>query len=117
MACLIAIGVAFGFDNVAALVAAFSVAAIAVILSPTPQGVGVVEAAIAAILTSAGCSLSVATAIALVYRGIMFWIPFCIGAVLLSQSGFFKAKKDTTTEGKRKDIGWIAGTLVIICAA
>ena len=105
MACLIAIGVAFGFDNVAALVAAFSVAAIAVILSPTPQGVGVVEAAIAAILTSAGCSLSVATAIALVYRGIMFWIPFCIGAVLLSQSGFFKAKKDTTTEGKRKDIG------------
>ena len=36
MACLIAIGVAFGFDNVAALVAAFSVAAIAVILSPTP---------------------------------------------------------------------------------
>lgn len=117
MACLIAIGVSFGFDNVAALVAAFSVAAIAVILSPTPQGVGVVEAAIAAILTSAGCSLSVATAIALVYRGIMFWIPFCIGAVLLSQSGFFKTKKDATTEGKRKDIGWIAGTLVIICAA
>ena len=62
-------------------------------LSPTPQGVGVVEAAIAAVLTSAGCSLSVATAIALVYRGIMFWVPFCIGAVLLSQSGFFTAKR------------------------
>lgn len=116
MACLIAIGVAFGYDQIAPLIAAFSVAAIAVILSPTPQGVGVVEAAIAAILTSAGCSLSVATAIALVYRGIMFWIPFCIGAILLSQSGFFKDKKDTTVEGKYKDTGWIAGTLVIICA-
>lgn len=116
MACLIAIGVAFGFDQLAPLIAAFSVAAIAVILSPTPQGVGVVEAAIAAILTSAGCSLSVATAIALVYRGIMFWIPFCIGALLLSQSGFFKDKKDKTLKGKYKDTGWIAGTLVIICA-
>lgn len=116
MACLIAIGVAFGFEDIPTLVAAFSVAAIAVILSPTPQGVGVVEAAIAAILTSAGCSLSVATAIALVYRGIMFWIPFCIGAVLLSQSGFFQTKKDTSLQGKYKDTGWIAGTLVIICA-
>lgn len=116
MACLIAIGVAFGFDQIAPLIAAFSVAAIAVILSPTPQGVGVVEAAIAAILTSAGCSLSVATAIALVYRGIMFWIPFCIGALLLSQSGFFKDKKDNTLKGKYKDTGWIAGTLVILCA-
>ena len=48
MACLVAIGYAFGFTHVTALVAAFAVAAISVILSPTPQGVGVVEAAIAA---------------------------------------------------------------------
>lgn len=116
MACLIAIGVAFGFEEIAPLIAAFSVAAIAVILSPTPQGVGVVEAAIAAVLTSAGCSLSVATAIALVYRGIMFWIPFCIGALLLSQAGFFKSKKDATLVDKYVDAGWVSGTLVIICA-
>ena len=100
MACLVAIGYAFGFENVAALVAAFAVAAISVILSPTPQGVGVVEAAIAAILTAHGCSLATATAIALVYRGIMFWIPFCIGALLLSQSGFFADKKSPTGEAR-----------------
>ena len=75
MACLVAIGYAFGCTDVAALVAAFAVAAISVILSPTPQGVGVVEAAIAAILTAQGTSLATATAIALVYRGIMFWMP------------------------------------------
>ncbi len=112
MACLVAIGYAFGFGHVVPLVAAFAVAAISVILSPTPQGVGVVEAAITVILTAHGCSISVATAIALVYRGIMFWIPFCIGAVLLSQSGFFKEKKDPTGEKKNKDIGWVAGTFV-----
>lgn len=114
MACLVAIGYAFGFDNVSALVAAFAVAAISVILSPTPQGVGVVEAAIAAILTAHGCSLATATAIALVYRGIMFWMPFCIGAVLLSQSGFFADKKSPTEEQRHKDIAWMSGTLVFL---
>ena len=117
MACLVAIGYAFGFENVSALVAAFSVAAISVILSPTPQGVGVVEAAIAAILTANGCSFATATAIALVYRGIMFWIPFCIGAVLLSQSGFFASKKTATEEQKHKDIAWVSGTLVLLMGA
>ncbi|WP_449315942.1 lysylphosphatidylglycerol synthase domain-containing protein [Rubneribacter sp.] len=113
MACLVAIGYAFGFEHVSALVAAFSVAAISVILSPTPQGVGVVEAAIAAILTAHGCSLATATAIALVYRGIMFWVPFCIGALLLSQSGFFADKRDPSQERRAKDTAWISGTLVL----
>lgn len=117
MACLVAIGYAFGFENVESLVAAFAVAAISVILSPTPQGVGVVEAMIVAILTAYGCSVATAAAIALVYRGIMFWIPFCIGAVLLSQSGFFRSKKSDTVKQKHKDIAWISATLVFIIGA
>lgn len=117
MSCLVAIGYAFGFEVVEALVAAFAVAAISVLLSPTPQGVGVVEAAIIAIITAYGCPLSAATAIALVYRGIMFWIPFAIGAVLLSQSGFFNSKKSESEIQREKDVGWIAGTLVFIVGA
>ncbi len=114
MACLIAIGYAFGFENVESLVAAFAVGAISVILSPTPQGIGVVEALIAGILTAYGCSVATAAAIALVYRGVMFWMPFVIGAVLLSQSGFFKGKKSPTEMQRHKDIAWISGTLVFI---
>lgn len=117
MACLVAIGYAFGFENVEALVAAFAVGAISVILSPTPQGVGVVEAMITAILTAYGCSVATAAAIALVYRGVMFWIPFCIGAVLLSQAGFFKSKKSATEMQKHKDIAWVSGTLVFLVGA
>lgn len=117
MACLVAIGYAFGFENVEALVAAFAVGAISVILSPTPQGVGVVEAMITAILTAYGCSVATAAAIALVYRGVMFWIPFCIGAVMLSQAGFFKSKKSPTVLQKHKDIAWISGTLVFLVGA
>lgn len=117
MACLVAIGYAFGFENVEALVAAFAVGAISVILSPTPQGVGVVEAMITAILTAYGCSVATAAAIALVYRGVMFWIPFCIGAVLLSQAGFFKSKKSATEMQKHKDIAWVSGTMVFLVGA
>lgn len=117
MACLVAIGYAFGFEDVEGLIAAFSVAAISVLLSPTPQGVGVVEAAIIAILSIYGCPIGASTAIALVYRGIMFWIPFAIGAVLLSQSGFFHSEKTPSEEQRARDIAWIAGTLVFIVGA
>ncbi len=114
MACLVAIGFAFGYDQIAPLVAAFSVAVVSIMLSPTPQGIGVTEAAIAVVLTASGSSLTTAAAIALVYRGIMLWIPFCIGAVMLSQSGFFKGKKNPTEDQKKKDAGWVLGTLVCI---
>ena len=114
MACLVAIGYAFGFDSLGPLIAAFALAAVSVIVSPTPQGVGVVEAAIIMILTASGCSVNTATAIALVYRGIMFWIPFCIGAFMLTQSGFFKSKKDASEVQKAKEVAWMCGVLVAI---
>ncbi len=116
MGCFIAIGFAFGYVEVMPLVAAFTVAVVSIMLSPTPQGVGVTEAAIALILTIYNSTLSIATAIALVYRGIMLWIPFCLGALLLSQSGFFKEKEKTTPteERKKKDVGWISGTLMAV---
>ncbi|MGN0045994.1 MAG: YbhN family protein [Eggerthellaceae bacterium] len=115
MGCLIAVGFAYGFTNVPILIAAFALASVSVLLSPTPQGVGVVEAAIAALVTTGGGSLATATAIALVYRGILFWIPFAIGALMLSQSDFFKGKKKGEADEKlqrAKDTGWVAATMV-----
>ena len=113
MLCLVAIGFAFGYTEVPVLVAAFALAAVSVILSPTPQGVGVVEAAIAAIITGAGGELTTATTIALVYRGIMFWLPFCIGALLLGQTDFFSNKdKKADPEQQKKDVAWVSGTFV-----
>lgn len=115
MGCLIAVGFAYGFDKIPILIAAFALASVSVLLSPTPQGVGVVEAAIMALVTTGGGALSVATAIALVYRGILFWIPFLIGALMLSQSDFFKGKKRTEADAKlqkEKDTGWVAATMV-----
>ncbi|WP_165062159.1 lysylphosphatidylglycerol synthase transmembrane domain-containing protein [Adlercreutzia sp. ZJ154] len=117
MACLMAIGFAFDFTQIAPLVAAFALAVVTIMLSPTPQGIGVTEAAIAIVLTAAGSTATTAAAIALVYRGIMLWIPFLIGAVLLSQSGFFKSKKTAAPDQKQKDFAWITGTLLALFGA
>ena len=112
MSCLVAIGFAFGCESTEALVASFGITVVSIMLSPTPQGIGVTEAAITAVLTAAGETVTTAAAIALVYRGIMLWIPFVVGAIMLSQSGFFKGKKSTSAEQKNKDVGWITGTLM-----
>ena len=44
-------------------------------------------------LTAYGCTIATSAAIALVYRGIMLWLPFIAGALCLSQTDFFKDKK------------------------
>lgn len=114
MSCLICIGFAFGYTHIAPLVAAFALAIVTIMLSPTPQGIGVTEAAIAIVLTANGSTATTAAAIALVYRGIMLWIPFVIGALMLSQSGFFKQKKSAGPDQKMKDTAWILGTLMLL---
>lgn len=62
---------------------AYMVNVLFIILSPTPMGIGFAEGGIIAILTGSGIPLTVASAIALAYRGISFWIPFFIGAGIL----------------------------------
>ena len=89
------------------IVAAFAVAAISVILSPTPQGVGVVEAAVVVAFTSFGESSAAGLSIALVYRGIVFWMPFLIGAILIQTTKTFKhdakrAVRDQKGKGLRR---------------
>ena len=114
MSCLVSIGIAFGCEDIASLVASFGVTIVSIMLSPTPQGIGVTEAAITLVLTAGGTSATTAAAIALVYRGIMLWVPFVVGAVMLSQSGFFKSKRRPTKESRAKDVGWVTGTLVAL---
>ena len=65
-------------------------------ISITPQGVGVVEAMVVVAFTAYEQNAAAATATALVYRGIVFWMPFIIGAILMTQ---IKAFKDSSKKG------------------
>ena len=63
------------------LVAGFSVGNLFNIVSPTPSGIGIVEGTLTLALASLRVPLAVATVVALVYRGIVFWLPLFLGMV------------------------------------
>ncbi len=104
LACFSLVGVAFGVTHPEALICGYVVATLFAMISITPQGVGVVEAAVVVAFTSFGVSSAAGLSIALVYRGIVFWMPFLIGAVLIQTTKTFRHDaKRTTRNQKRKD--------------
>ncbi|MDR2673077.1 MAG: flippase-like domain-containing protein [Coriobacteriales bacterium] len=89
LVCFCLVGVAFGLDAPSALIGGYVVATLFAMISITPQGVGVVEVATVTLLAAYGVSTAVGTAVALVYRGLVFWMPFAIGAVLIHRTRSF----------------------------
>ena len=61
----------------------YIIATLFAMVSFTPQGVGFVEAAVALAFKTFGETAAAGTAIGIIYRGIVFWIPFLIGAILI----------------------------------
>ena len=104
LACFCLVGVAFDAYNPQALICGYVVATLFAMISITPQGVGVVEAAVLVLFTSYGVSGASGMAIALVYRGLVFWMPFLIGAILIQRTKSFrrdKGQKSGRKGGKR----------------
>ncbi len=88
------VGYAFGVSVPQSLVCGYVVATLFAMVSFTPQGVGVVEAAVTVAFTAFGASATAGMAIGLVYRGIVFWMPFLIGAILIQTTKTFRPKKE-----------------------
>lgn len=102
LACFSLVGVGFGVFHPEALICGYVVATLFAMISITPQGVGVVEAAVVVAFTMFGETAAAGTAIGLVYRGIVFWMPFLIGAVLIQRTKTFRGDaKRAAKRGKR----------------
>lgn len=86
MLCFGLVGVAFGITNIEALVCGYIVATLFAMFSVVPQGVGVVEGASLVSFTLFGISQASAMAVIMVYRAIVFWLPFLAGAILMQRS-------------------------------
>jgi glycosyltransferase 2 family protein len=69
--------------NPAAIIAAFSIAYLFLIVSPTPSGLGIVEGVMTVALSSLDVPLESAAVITLAYRGITFWVPLLVGMLTL----------------------------------
>ena len=90
LACFSLVGMAFGVESPGVLLCGYVIATLFAMVSLTPQGVGFVEAAVMVAFAAFGESAAAGTAIGLVYRGIVFWMPFLIGAVLITRTKTFK---------------------------
>lgn len=88
IACFAFVGRAFGMDDFEVVVCVYVVATLSGMISIVPQGVGVVEGAALVAFTLFGIEQATGMAIIMVYRAIIFWMPFLIGAALMQNAGF-----------------------------
>lgn len=65
--------------NFFAILTAYVTGLLFTIISVTPQGVGVAEAAMVAALHAFGVDLSAAAVITLAFRGLLYWLPLFVG--------------------------------------
>jgi uncharacterized protein (TIRG00374 family) len=93
LACLYVIFLAFRLPIAfGPLVAGYAMGFVFWVVSPTPQGVGVVEGVIALVYTSLGVPGATAVLVALTFRGLTFWLPLLIGFFMLRRVKSFGAR-------------------------
>lgn len=100
LSCFCLVGLAFGVTSIEPLVCGYVVATLFAMISITPQGVGVVEAMVVVAFTAFGESSAAGMAIGLVYRGIVFWMPFIIGAILINATKTFRGGDEKEAAGE-----------------
>jgi phosphatidylglycerol lysyltransferase len=107
---------AFNYDvPFGVLIAGYAMAILFSIVSPTANGVGVVEGMLPVVLTSMGVPPATATVVALAFRGMSFWLPFFIGFILLRQLPIFRPHEATMAEtGQVKLIALLTSLMGLI---
>lgn len=65
--------------SITTILAAFSIAYLFLIVSPTPAGIGIVEGVLTVALRSLQVPLEASAVITLAFRGITFWVPVLLG--------------------------------------
>ena len=80
------------------LVAGYAMGILFWIVSPTPQGIGVVEGIMPMVFTSLSVPSAVATAVSLAFRGLTFWLPLWIGFIILRRVRTFGAEERSISE-------------------
>ena len=78
--------------QVGTLVAGYAVGILFLIVSITPQGIGVVEGVMPLVFNSMGVPNGVSALTVLAFRGLSFWLPLVVGFLLLRWSGVFRPR-------------------------
>lgn len=92
VAALKVVFLSFGYDiGLEALIAGFSLMTLASIISPVPQGIGIMEGAMVYVFNLMGVPWDINLTTSLTYRGLSFWLPMIAGFLLLRRVRTFQA--------------------------
>jgi phosphatidylglycerol lysyltransferase len=80
------------------LIAGYAMTILFWIVSPTPNGIGVVEGLMPVIYASLGLPVAESTVVSFAFRGFSFWIPLLIGFVLLRRAKLFDRTERSLAE-------------------
>ena len=78
------------------LLVGYSIGTLFLVVSITPQGLGVVEGVMTAIFVGLGIPLERAAVVVLVYRGLSLWLPLLAGFLTLRWTPTLRAQKHDT---------------------
>ncbi|MBP1693065.1 MAG: hypothetical protein H6Q37_948 [Chloroflexi bacterium] len=80
------------------LVAGYAMGILFLVVSITPQGIGVVEGIMALTFTSLGIPTAVAATVTLAFRGLTFWLPVLLGFFAMQRLRRFNPKEQSLIE-------------------
>lgn len=90
---------AFGLiPTIGQLIAGYTMTILFLIVSPTPNGIGIVETLMPIIYVSMGLPAPEAAVISFAFRGITFWLPLLIGFFLLRRLKMFSHSEQSVAE-------------------
>lgn len=84
------------------VVAAYAVATLFLVVSVTPQGLGVVEGVLGAVLVSFGAPVGRAALVVIAFRGLSFWLPLAFG-FFASKSALSSMKPHSNSPSPQKN--------------
>ena len=80
------------------LVAGFAMGVLFWIVSPIPQGIGLVEGVMTLTYTSLGIPAEIAAIVSLAFRGLTFWLPLVLGFLLIQRTRTFGGRERSLAE-------------------
>jgi phosphatidylglycerol lysyltransferase len=97
------------------LIAGYSMCILFSIVSPTSNGVGIVEALMPVVLISLGIPAAAAAVVSLSFRGLTVWIPLFLGFILLHRLKLFaRPERDMAEIGEAQIAAWLTALMGII---
>jgi hypothetical protein len=95
IACLFFIFLAFHDPvSIGILVSGYAMGILFLVVSPTPQGIGIVEGIMTLVFASLQVPVERAAVIAIAFRGLTFWLPLGVGFILLHRTKTFSNDKN-----------------------